>query len=123
MVDGKEILCSDEEERVIRMHWALNDKYPQYVGHLMFDGVNEPIHDIVECKKHHSRLLNQAYEQEMKSVNDLIEIAQEEGKDPTPLLAQRKSLRALASQDLSQIKTVEELIDSVPALFKKYWVV
>lgn len=123
MVDGKTIVCSDEEERLLLMKWALNDKYPQYIGHLTFDGISEPNHDMTECKKRHASLLTQAYEKELKILNDQIEIAQEDGKDITPLFAQRKTLRAMVSQDLSGINTIDELVNSIPELFRKHWAI
>lgn len=119
--NGKEIVIGDEEEKAVLMFWSLNESYPQYVGHLMFDGVSEPKHDMVECKKRHTLLLKDACDHEMKSITEQIEIAQENGKDIIDLLAQRKSIRSMVSMDLSEINTIDQLVISVPDTLKKYW--
>lgn len=121
LIDGKEIICSEEEEKNIRASWALNDEYPEYVGHSAFDGVNPPHHLIEEVKKEHKLLINKALQLALKDVNLQIEEAQENGKDLTSLFLLRKNLKEDASYNFQEINDVKNLKASVPALLKPYW--
>lgn len=109
MVNGKEEACSAEEERVIRMQWDLNDRYPEYCGHLMFDGVNEPKHDMVECKKKHTTLVNSEVQKKIASLNLEIENALENNFVAADLYAKRKALKAQINPTLSEMATVADL--------------
>lgn len=111
MVDGKELICSPEEERVIRMKWDLNTRYPEYVGHLMFDGVNEPKHDMAECKKHHINLVNAEIQKKIDRLNLDIENALENNFVANDLYAKRKALKAQTNPALSKMETVAHLKD------------
>lgn len=121
--DGKEVLLSDTEERQQRGFWALNEKYPEYVGHCGWDGVNEPFHNIVECRKHHKSLVQKAHDLAKADLTKQIEMAQEDGLSSTEklLFAQRKALRAHLDKDFSSCKTVDELRFSIPEDLKPYW--
>ena len=114
IVNGQEIICSEEEERLIRLKWALNDKYPEYVGHLMFDGVSEPKHDMVECRKTHKKWHDAAVDEKIAEINRQYEIAQEDGLDFTTLMQQRKALRKLKEKTFDDCQTVDDLRSSVP---------
>lgn len=123
MVDGKEIVCSDEEERLIRMKWALNTQHPEYSGHLAFDGVSEPYHVMDDCKKKFCDYLAQAIERYLKDVNEKIETCEENGDESTrlALLAQRKQAKDLYSLDISHCTSVQELKDMIPAQLNYHW--
>lgn len=123
MVDGKEITLSETEERQQRAYWDLNTKYPEYVGHCRWDGVSEPFHDMVECRKHHARLTNKAIEAARTDINKKIELAEESGDDATKkgLLMKRSALRQNVDKDFSGCKTVDDLRSSVPEELKLYW--
>jgi hypothetical protein len=123
MVDGIEQICSDAEEKLIKDFWALNEKYPEYVGHCAFDGVNSSYHDMVECRKHHKHLIAKAHDMAKEDLNKRIEIAQEEGNDLMykSLLPQRKELRMHLSKEFDVCKTVDDLRSSIPEALKPYW--
>lgn len=121
LVDGKEIICSEEEEKNIRASWALNDQYPEYVGHSAFDGINPPYHLMEGVKKEHKLLLNKALELALKDINIQIEEAQENGKDLSRLFELRKNLKKDASYNFDHIDDVKNLKDSVPDSLKSYW--
>lgn len=111
MIDGQEIICSAEEERLIRMKWDLNEKFPEYAGHLSFDGVSEPFHLMDDCKVKHITLVNAEIQKKTDSLNDKIESAQEDGLDTASLFAQRKALKAQRNPDLSKMTKIEHLKD------------
>lgn len=119
IVDGKELICSEEEERVIRMKWELNDKYPEYVGHLMFDGVTEPKHDMVECRKTHKKLHDAKVDEQIAEINRQIEIAQEEGFETSLYFNIRKHLRKLKEMTFDHCETVEHLKQSIIDVLKE----
>lgn len=123
MVDGIEIICSDEEERLIRMKWALNDQYPEYVGHVAFDGISEPYHVIEDCKKRFYFHLSQAIDKYLKDVNSKIETCEENGDESArlSLLAQRKQAKDLSSLDVSHCTSVQQLSEMVPDQLKNHW--
>lgn len=109
MVDGKSVVCSAEEEKLLRMKWDLNDRYPEYQGHLMFDGISEPKHDIEACKKTHISLVNGQIAKQIALVNDQIEESLENGLDVASLYAKRKSLKVQMNPTLSNMETVADL--------------
>ena len=94
LVNGKEVILTEEEEKNTRAYWAMNDKYPDYVGHCGFDGLNPPLHDMVQCKKLYISLINDAIEKKIVSLNNLIEMAREDGDTATEtkLMEQEKRL-------------------------------
>ena len=110
MVDGKEVVCSEEEERLIRMKWELNDRYPDYCGHIVFDGISEPKHDLVECKKKHAFLVNAEIQKKLDSLKLLIEQSEEDGASSlVELLSRRKLLKGHANPDLSSVSVIDQL--------------
>lgn len=123
MVDGIELVCSEEEESVIREYWELNKNYPEYTGHLSFNGVSPPFYYIEECKKQHLNLVKKASELAIKELNDLIEKAQEDGENDLlkELYAKRKVIRKACEIDISQCKTVDELKKTIPACISDHW--
>ena len=123
MVDGKEVICSDEEERLIRMKWALNDQYPEYSGHLAFDGVSEPYHVMDDCKQKFLSYLNRAIDAHQKDVNAKIETCEENGDEQSriSLLIQRKQSKDLYNIDISNCTHVQHLRDIIPEQLKYHW--
>lgn len=118
MVDGKQVVCSDQEEKGIRMHWDLNDKYPEYRGHLMFDGVSEPKHDLVASKFYHRQLIESIVQKKIAAVNLKIEAAEESGDDGAKksLLQARKSLKSQTGYDDSGWTTIDDLKKHLEAI-------
>jgi hypothetical protein len=110
MVDGKQITCSDSEEKLIRMMWSLNDKYPEYSGHLMFDGVSEPKHNIEACKFSHRQMVESIIAKKIATINLNIETAEESGDDSAKktLLEARKSLKGQLNYDDSIWNTIDD---------------
>lgn len=123
MVDGIEVICSPEEEAVIRQYWDMNDKYPEYSGHLMFDGVNPPEHNMHECKKHLLNFMNIAVEKCVADINNKIQHAEESGDIDlkNKLISDRKIVKSLSNPDLSDCKTVEHLKNSIPERLQFYF--
>jgi hypothetical protein len=118
MENGKELICSDEEEKLIRMMWSLNDKYPDYSGHLMFDGVSEPKHNIEACKFYHRQMVESIIAKKIATVNLNIETAEESGDDSAKktLLQARKSLKGQLSYDDSGWSTIDDLQKHLEAI-------
>jgi hypothetical protein len=121
LVNGEEVVLTEQEERQQRAYWDLNTKYPEYRGHCGWDGVNEPFHDMIECKKHHCRLLDEASQQAISEINAQIETAQENGEPFMHLLQLRKQFKELAKMDLSQYEDIESLKNSVPQELIPSW--
>lgn len=109
LIDGKEIVCSDQEEALIRKRWALNDRFPEYAGHLVFDGINEPSHNIPACRNHHQRLVKSIIENKLEILRKEIEAAQEDGLDTSALFARRKHIKSFVDSDLSWANAIEDL--------------
>jgi hypothetical protein len=123
MVDGKEVICSPEKEKLIRDYWALNEKYPEYSNHIAFDWTTPAFHVMEECRKHHCNLMNIACENALVDLSMQIEVATENGDSSQVnyLLAKRKSMRQNLNKDFSNCKTIEELRYSIPDEIKPYW--
>lgn len=121
MVDGFEVICSDDEERVIRKHWLLNETYPEYASHLAFDGISEPFFVMDECKKRQKDMVKGIIENKISSINLQIESAEEEGNEDIrkSLIGKRKSLKAGLVYDDSKWNEIQELkshLESVKGL-------
>lgn len=123
MIDGKEIICSEDEEKLILEFWEINKNHPEYMGHLSFNGITPAFHDMVECKKHHQYLIQKASESAIKEINELIEKAQEDGEDDLlkELYAKRKEIKQACEIDIAQCKTVDELKKTIPACISNHW--
>lgn len=111
IINGAEVICSDEEERLIRMQWALNDQYPEYSGHLAFDGVSEPYHVMEDCKAKHRQLISFLIGEKVNKINSQLEIAEENYDEELKkiLVSKRKSFKSHAGIDLSSIIKIEDL--------------
>lgn len=121
MIDGKQVTCSDEEEKLIRNYWDMNDRYPEYSGHCAFDGSNPAYHIMKDCKEKHTDYINVCIDFALKDINKSIEIALENGSDLQDLYTRRKLIKQLADPDLSNYTTVEELRNSIHSDLKNYW--
>lgn len=111
MVDGIEVICSEHEEAQIRNKWALNDAYPEYSGHLMWDGVNEPLHHIRDCQQKHKVLVEKIINEKLIGTAIQIEEAQEEGDliKERVLIARRKYLKSFLNLDFSEYQDIRSL--------------
>lgn len=110
-----------EPDEFLKSLWALNDKYPDYVGCTRFDGASFAFHDMQEVKKEFKRILLKGIEKEIASLSERIEIAQENGESIWDLLSQRKNFRTLKDIDISTFNTIEELHAIIPETLKPYW--
>lgn len=120
-VDGKILTLDPQEEANVRAFWDLNTRYPEYVGHCSFDGVNPAYHDMENCKIKHAVYINRCIELALNDVNDSIEKAQEEGTDLQSLYQRRKAIKALSNQDLRKHQNIDELRNSIPNELNPYW--
>lgn len=110
-----------EPDELLRSFWALNDKYPDYVTCVRFDGASAPYHDMDEVKALFKSILLKNIGLEIYLLNEKIEIAEEKGESILPFLEQRKILRDLKYMDLSPYHTIEELHALLPETLKPYW--
>jgi hypothetical protein len=76
---------------------------------------------MIECKKHHCRLLDEASQQAISEINAQIATAEENGEPFVHLLQSRKQFKELAKMDLSQYEDIESLRNSVPHELIPYW--
>lgn len=113
LINGYEIYCTEDEEQLIRKKWELNKKFPEYSGHLVFDGISLPYHNLEECKKHHIKIINEILSIKIKTLNNKIEIAQENGENLTNLYLQRKLLRNQLNPNIEKVSKIEELKDNL----------
>ena len=123
MVDGKEIICSEEEEALIRKKWFLNETYPDYRGHLMFGGICEPSYNMPGCIGLFLDRLRKAVQLAIDDINAQIESAQEEDEPSLvqELIKKRKQIKILLNVDVSKVKTIDDLISLQPTELKNYW--
>lgn len=94
--------------------WALNDKYPDYVRCVIYDHKSPPSHDLDLCKAHFTKKLKSASEAKIKEVNDMIEVAEENGQNISLLLTLRKKYRDYLSLDVSGYETLDQLLNAYP---------
>lgn len=117
MVDGIEIICSEQEEAAFRAYWDLNDQYPQYYDAFQFDGVSMPVTNMQRAKELHMLHVKKWVDEKIKSLSEEIQKAQE--NNDTKLIAnlyfQRKSARAILDTDLTQVNTVADLKALLPS--------
>jgi len=111
MVNGKEVVCSSEEEALIRQRWKMNDTYPEYSGHLAFDGVSPPYHLIEDCKGSHQKFINQIIAEKVKVVNEQLEIAIEDNNiaNQQKLISRRKMLKSYLVIDFTNLHSINDL--------------
>ena len=122
-VNGQQVQLTDAEETNTLQFYALNQENPAYSAYLQFDGTNPPVYNIDGCKNVFLNNLNVAINNCISSINDQIEIAQENGDQVTvsSLYTQRKSVRELNSIDLSSIQTITDLMNMIPSGLGEYW--
>lgn len=115
------ITIQKEADEFLKSLWALNDKYPEYVGCTRFDGASPAFHDMSEVKKVFKRDLLIAIEMGIATLNEKMEVLQEEGTSVSSTLEQRRAIRSLKEIDLSPFNTIEELHAIIPESLKPYW--
>jgi hypothetical protein len=121
MVDGVTIECTPQEEANIRAFWALNEKYIEYVGHIGHDGLNAPNIDMDGARAKHLQYHEKSYALALADLSHQIEVAQENGKDVSLLLSQRKDVRAITPPDLTKAQNLDDLRAAVNPSLKPYW--
>jgi hypothetical protein len=121
MIDGVTYELSPEEEALTRQFWALNQTYPDYIGHIGWDGVNQPNTDMDGAKKTHTNYHSSSYSKALEGLRHKIEVAEENGQDTSALIAERKHLRTLEKVDTSTAQNFDDLRALVPAELKPFW--
>jgi superfamily II helicase len=120
-VDGKVIVLDEKEEANVRAFWDMNTRFPEYIGHCCFDGVNTPIHDMNSCKAKHVVHIKKCVDLALEDLRISIEDAQENGQDTQALLNKRKEIKQLEKQDLTGYENIVALKNSVPSDLVPYW--
>lgn len=108
MVNGKEIVLSDEEEKVTRMYWKMNTDNPEYIEACCFDGVKEPWYDLDALRTCKQKMIDRMKISLMEELTDTINELEDEGKDASDYRKQRAELRSYCP-DLSKLETLEEI--------------
>ena len=121
LVDGKEVVCTQEEEAAILAYWEFNTKYPKYYDACQFDGFNMPVIFIDKAKEMHQQQITWAVDQELIKITEAIQIAAEDGDDTTALLAKRKLVRSYKNMDLTNISTMDDLVEAIPQELISYF--
>jgi uncharacterized protein YktA (UPF0223 family) len=114
MIDGKEIICDAEEERQIQAFWDFNIKYREYRDAQSYDGASMPTINMDRAKQLHLVHIKRYIEKRVKEINEEIERAQESEIDTKALFAQRKQVKDLINQDLSNIDNMDDLKALLP---------
>lgn len=114
------IIKTEEPDELLKSFWSLNEKYPDYVTCMRFDGVNPPYHVIEEAREIFRKKLLSHIEKCIISISENIEIFQEDGLDITELLNLRKKFRSYKNLNLLSCQTVEELESFFPKDLKEF---
>lgn len=109
MIDGVEIVCSEEEEKLIRKYWKLNELYPEFSGHLQFDRMSDPKYDMDKCRKLHRSILEKEVNEKIIQINKEIENAEDEGRDKSDFIKKRKFYKDLLNYDESILIKMEHI--------------
>lgn len=111
MVNGAEVVCSENEESQIIEYWNFNDKYPLYQDCNRYDGSSMPVIDMQRAKEIHLSHLERYRDWKVKEINEKIEMARENADSilEKELLSQRKCIRNFSNQDFSDAKTIDDL--------------
>ena len=101
MVDGVEIILSDEEEAHVRAWWAFNEKYPEYHDCNRYDGASAPVIDMDRARELHVINVNRAINEKLDALRPEIEKAEDDGDDAAKanLVARRKMLKGYLDRD------------------------
>lgn len=108
------MITTKEADDNMKAYWSLNDKYPDYLGCVIFDHKSLPFHDMELCKLRFLNLVKSATDKKITELNQKIEILQENGQDITFFLSERKRFRSFYCIDVSACKTIDELITVYP---------
>ena len=109
VVDGKKVYIEEEEEKHLRHFWSLNESYREYSDSIIYDGSSMPSINMDRAKQLHKLHTERLVEKKLKEINHRMEIAQEESQDLTDLFLERKKVRELLNQDISEAKNLDDL--------------
>ena len=118
MVDGVEIILSDEEEAHVRAWWAFNEKYPEYHDCNRYDGANAPVIDMDRARELHVINVKNVIDEKLKELRADIEDAEDDGDDnrKDALISRRKSLKNLLQMDVSKFESVDQMYEHLNAI-------
>jgi hypothetical protein len=118
MVDGVEIILSDEEEAHVRAWWAFNEKYPEYHDCNRYDGASAPVIDIPRARELHVWNVNKVINEKLEVLRPQIEQAEDDGDDDTraKLIARRKMLKGYLDRDVSHFDNVEGMYEHLNSI-------
>ena len=111
MVNGEEIILTEDEEKNTLAYWDLNNMYPEYVGACAFDGVNPPYHDMETARRIHASRLVEQKKSAYLDICEKIEIATDAGLDLNDLFKKRQAIRNYEVPDLSACLSVNDLCE------------
>jgi len=118
MVDGVEIILSDEEEAHVRAWWAFNEKYPEYHDCNRYDGASAPVIDMDRARELHVINVKNVIDEKLKELRADIEDAEDDGDDnrKDALISRRKSLKNLLQMDVSKFESVDQMYEHLNAI-------
>lgn len=115
LINGRVVDLTDQEEKQVQATWDFNAKYPHYQWAYTEKGL-----DIPRIRQMHLDQVERARIVAKERLDDQIEIALEEGKDPIPLYQQRRNLRRL-QLDLTKYETIDEIAKCIPLALAEVW--
>ena len=118
MVDGVEIILSDEEEAHVRAWWAFNEKYPEYHDCNRYDGASAPVIDLSRARELHVENVNKVINEKLDSLSPVLEKAEEDGDSEAhlALVRHRKMLKGHLDRDTSHFDNVEGMYEHLNSI-------
>lgn len=109
-------VTSHKTDKFMQEYWDLNKKYPEFQTCVEFDHASSPSHNIEECKKLFTVMVEEKLHKSLKNIALQIGMAEEQDNEVLrkQLIVKRKELRTLYNLDLSKVQTVDDLVNLKP---------
>lgn len=107
MVNGLEVILTEQEETNTRAYWDLNLENPEFEDACSFDGINPPSYDMEIIKAILTKKFDLEKEKALLQIAENIESAQEDEEDVSLLFAERKMIKSLTCPDFSDCEDIE----------------
>lgn len=111
MIGENQVLCTDDEEDFLAKLRKLEQDYPEYANHVLYDGIREPWHDMNGCKKLHEQLVAKEIQKKLEDFRFQYEEAEENYDEgmKNRIIAKRNEIRSHLHSDISSMKTIQDL--------------